>query len=361
MTSDKSKIYFWFFVILTSVTCFTSILLFKPVVAGDGFSYIEAIEVLRGGSIPSDFVPNRITANFYGLELIIFLSKIFGSVESAWILLNVTFFFIFVLVFYKLVRSIFGSDKTAFLAGLFLVTNYAVISFGLNYLMDIGGWMFYVVSLYLTLKYTEQGEKKLLLYSAVFIGFGGLFKEYAFLGVVPIAVVLIYENWPRLFSIVKKATIPALIVIAPVIPIYLMVYEKFGYTYANWFSANSEHYVYSSRIIEYVKSLGSLYTFLAFLVIGGFYYYIRERKEIVEDKKIQVLILSILLSVIPIFIWPAITQRILFITVPATIIIASFLFKKFEKYWWVFLLPLILYIFINFNMNYILANFNLPF
>jgi 4-amino-4-deoxy-L-arabinose transferase-like glycosyltransferase len=361
MANDKSKIFFWVFVIVISVVCFVSLFIFKPVVAGDGFSYVDTIKVIQGGNIPSDFVPNKMIANFYGLGLIILLSKIFGNVELGWILLNITLFFVSSIIFYKIIRTLFESDKTAFIASLFFATNYAVISFGLAYLMDIGGWAFYLLSLYLTLKYVQTGDRKMLLYSAVVIGFGGLFKEYAFLGVIPIAIVLAYENWPKFITIIKKGLVPALIVFVPAIPVYLVVYKKFGYTYATWLSSNQEHYVYAHKYIEYIKSLGSLYNFLAFLFIDGIFYFIYNRKELVADNRLRVFIISVSLSILPVFIWPAITQRILFITVPAAIVIASFMFKKWEKYWWVFILPLILYIVVNFNMNYVLSNFNLPF
>lgn len=198
----------------------------------------------------------------------------------------------------------------------------------------------------------------------VVCGVGGLFKEYAFLGVIPIALVLIYENWPRVLAIIKKSVIPALFVLVPILIVYIFVYEKFNYTYATWFSFNEGYYghSYSSKIIEYMKSFGSLYNFLAFFVISGGYYFIRDGKKLVPEKRTRTFILLVIASFLPVFVWPAITQRILFITVPAMIVVASFLFKRFEKKWWIFLPLLALYIVANFTMDaFILPNFNLPF
>lgn len=369
MAINESK-FFWILVVIISIVCFSSIFTFKPIIDGDGLSYVEAIKVLQGESVPVNFVPNRILTTFLDLGSVLLFSKIFGSIESGWLILNILFYFIANIIFYKLILLIFKSEKTAFLASLFLTTNYAMISFGLDYWMDIGGWMFYLLSLYFSLKYIQTSDRKSLLCSALAAGLGGLFKEYAFLGIIPIAVILIYENWPHLIVIIKKSFVPALFALVPILIVYIFVYEKFDYTYATWFSFNtgyaSQYYAYSSKIfstiIEYIKSFGSLYNFLAFLVIGGGYYFIRHRKKLVPEKRTKIFTLSVVASFFPVFAWPAITQRILFITVPAMIVIASFLFKKFEKYWWVFLPVLVLYIIANFTMDaFILPNFNLPF
>jgi len=64
-----------------------------------------------------------------------------------------------------------------------LITNYAMIVFALFELcVDVGGWAFYILSLYFTLRYSKTGDRKALLISAMFIGIGGLFKEYALSG-----------------------------------------------------------------------------------------------------------------------------------------------------------------------------------
>ncbi|NQV88626.1 MAG: glycosyltransferase family 39 protein [Parcubacteria group bacterium] len=361
MSFNKSKIFFWFFIGLVSFTCLFSIYSFKPIIDGDGITYVQAMNVLRGGVVPSDFVPNRILTTFFGLESIILFSKIFGSVEAGWLILNIIFYFILNIVFYKLILNIFKSDRTAFLASTFLALNYAMIFFGLDYWMDIGGWTFYILSLYFTLKYVQTEKRKCLLYSSVFVGVGVLFKEYAFLALIPMMIILAYENWFNLAKMFKKSIAPVLISLVPIIAVYFFVFEKFRYTYADWLSMSNNYYIYNFRVIEYVKSFGSLYNVLAVLVLGGLYYFFRNRDTIVPEKKIQVLIVSIVVSALPVFIWPAITQRILFITVPAMLLIASFLFKKQENHWWLFLLVLVIYAVFNFNMSYILLNFNLPF
>src|ERR1019366_1584669 len=183
MSADKSKASFLFLIVCITATCLASLFLLHHAITGDAPSYLEAMQVMHGGTIPAGFVPNRILTSSLGIESVDAFTKLFGSVKVGWLALYVVFFFILSIVFYKLVLDIFKSEKTALLASLFLMTNYAMISFGIDYGMDIGGWMFYVVSLYFTLKYTQTGDTRALLYSALAVGVGGLFKEYALLGV----------------------------------------------------------------------------------------------------------------------------------------------------------------------------------
>lgn len=357
----KDKIFFLFFIICMSILCSFSIFLFKPIIDSDGTTYVETIKVLQRETELVGFFPNRLLTSFLGIESVIFFSKIFGSIEFGWLMLNITFFFLIGIFFYKLVMGIFQSARTAFLASLFLTANYSIILFGLDYWMDTGGWFFYLLSIYFTFNYVKTSEKKLLLYSAVAVGIGGMFKEYAFLAVVPIVMIIIYENWFKPFLIVKKSTFFMLISFAPASAVGFWVYWKFGYTYAMWFSYSREYYVYFSRISEYVKSLGSLYTTLSFVVIGGAYCSVVYRKEIFSGNKLQFYVFSLAISILPIFIWSAITQRILFITVFPAIIIACAMFKKYDKRWYLFLPLLITYIVASFTMSdFILPNINLP-
>lgn len=358
--ADRSKVFLGFFVACVLATSATSILLINHAITGDAPSYLEAMEVMQGGDIPPDFVPNRILTSSLAIESISLFTKIFGSVKVGWATLDIVFFFILSIVFYKLIFDVFDSHKTALLAGLFLITNYAMVVFALDYGVDVGGWAFYVMSLYLTLKYVKMGDRNILLYSALCIGIGGLFKEYALLATIPIAVVLLYENWLHPITIIKKGIVPALISLAPLTIVYLIVFLKFDYTYIDWISYGSESYVYTSKITEYIKSFGSLFNLLAPIVAIGAYCFVRYGKEVLPDIRMRVFVISVALSSLPVFVWPAITQRVLFITVPAVLLVASFAFKRYEKYWIAFWVVLIVYTTINFTMDsFILPNVNI--
>lgn len=350
----KSKVFFGIFIISSAFVCFLSFVFVNHIITGDAPSYLESMTVMGGGGTPAGFVPNRILTSSLAIGSVGLFSGVFGSVEVGWAVLNIFLFFVAGIVFYKLISDIFADESVALVAALFFITNYAMVVFALDYGVDIGGWVFYLLSLYFTLKYVRTGEKRALLFSALCIGVGGLFKEYALLATIPIAVVLGYENWRNPLVALKEGVFPALIALAPLGIVHVWVYLKFNYTYMDWLSYGSESYTYSSELVEYIKSFGSLYNVLAPLVIVGVYCFFRYQEELLVDKKTQIFIVSVVLSVLPVFIWPAITQRILFITMPAAILVASFAIKKYKKYSIVFLVLLAMYATISFTMDSII-------
>ena len=335
-----------------------------PHVLGDTPTYTQAIGVLSGGAPGTGFIPNRLLTTFGALELVRFFGAIFGGIYSGWFFLNLIFYFAASCALYALIRHITGSQAAACLGALFLAGNYGFLLFGPNFLMDIGGWSFYIICLYFVWRYAESKQPRDIMLAAVMVGIGGLFKEYAFLGGAAIAAYLIIEAIRNArSSCLKSVGLLAgagAIALIPVGILYAYIYHRFGYTYLDWFGSNAEHYVYHSRIIEYIKTLGSLYNLLAILVIGGAIVIIRNWRLISAETK--AFLAAALVSFLPVFCWPAITQRILTITVPFSVLIASFLFRRYERRWWAFAIVLALYVLATFFMDsYLLKAVNLPF
>lgn len=337
-----------------------------PHVLGDTPTYTQAIGVLSGGAPSASFIPNRLLTTFGALELVRFFGVIFGGIYSGWFFLNLILYFAASCTLYALIRRITGSQAAACLGALFLAGNYGFLLFGPNFLMDIGGWSFYIFCLYFLWRYAESKRPRDIVLAAAMVGIGGLFKEYAFLGGAAIAAYLIIEairnrnarrSWLKPVGLLAGAGAISLI---PVGILYAYIYHRFGYTYLDWFGSNAEHYVYHSRILEYIKTLGSIYNLLAILAVGGAIVIIRDRRTISAETK--AFLAAALVSFLPVFCWPAITQRILTITVPFVVLVASFLFKKYERRWWVFAIVLALYVLATFFMDsYLLKAVNLPF
>ncbi len=356
-----NKKFFWCMVAVGAIII-ASLLILKPVLdpMGDGPSYVTAMKVLQTGTIPPSFIPNRILTTFGGLESVIALSMIFGNLLFSWMSLNILLFLIACGAFYKILLRLFQSEKVAILGTLFLAGNYAMISFGLNYFMDVGGWAFYLLSHYYLLKHIESGRNSYLWRSAIAIGIGGMFKEYAFLACISIAVVLITFHYRFLGTLIKKAIPAAFFALAPTILVYIFVYLKFHYSYVDWLAFANAYYEYNSKIVEFIKSIGSLINILGLLFLGGLYYLIRQGKSLV-DGRYHIFILSLFISILPIFFWPAITQRVLFIIVPFMIVVAGVVFKKYERLSYIWGIVLALYIVLSFSTGVLLNAVNLPF
>lgn len=356
----------WLVFIYLFVIILLSFLILKPRIAGDSFDYLNSIQFLQTGIKSIDFAPNRLLTTFGALETLILFSKIFGSVIFSWIFINTLFYFFFNFLFYKIILSIQKDEKVATIATLFLAGNYALIVFGLNFLMDMGGWFFYMLSLYFSLQYVNTSLRKFILLASLSVGVGLLFKEYAVLGVIPIACILVYENFYKnnLFYSLKKifikSLVPAVLAIVPVLVLYIFIYYKFDYTYIDWLATNDERYVNFNKMAEYIKSFGSLLNILGILCVGGFYSLYKNWSQ--RDEKGKVFIVSVLLSVSSLFLWPGITQRVLFVSVPAIVLVSSFLFKRYIKYSNLFYIVFVVYFLFSLFMDSFILNFiNLPF
>ncbi len=386
-----SKKYFIAFILCIAVCACVSLLYFDHIVGeGDEVSYIDAMNILAGAPLPAtesgaNFAMHRILTTFLGLEVILVLSWIFGNIITAWLLWETVLYFVVSITFYKLLEKMFKSQKTAFIGGLFFVTNYAMITAGLGLFMDIGGWTFYIMSAYFLFSYIESPQKRTVWLAALAIAVGAFFKENALVAYVPLFFVLAYEHYfearhknvthtfvNATFYFLKQIIPLSFVIFVPIAIHHVDVYIVFNHGYLYWVTLNQQVYHYGSRTLEYIKSFGSLLTFLAPLSLAGFIVLIKSAwskagrtnlfTEFGLDAKRAVFIISVLVSSLPGVMWPGITQRVLFIVVPGLIMLACFFIRRYEKYWYGFLGLLIIYTVTSFLMGPVLLEaVNLPF
>ncbi len=315
-----------FLVILVGV----SFIILPPHLWSDSYSYLKSIDVLKTGNTPPDFIPNRILTTYAGLQLTVFLSYIFGSVLKAWLFMNIVFYVIANLFFYKLLEEFFESRKIAFLGMILLASNYAIITFGPTYLMDMGGWTAYLITIFLVFRFLKTEKIKYLAWGTLAIGLGGLFKEYGFLGFIPILISLIFHYQNNFKNLIRYSLILGILVVLPAILVHISVYVNYHYNYLDWLRFNKNLMANSSsNFLSYIKVFGSLFTFGWFLFIGGIYTLMKKGEKKFNPQQI-IFFVALFLSIMPLFLWPAITQRIFFIAIPFIILISCVFLKKYE-------------------------------
>ncbi len=355
---DKYKVLILFILIFLVVF---SPLALKPKIAGDSFLYAGSMEVLKTGISPEGFIPMMILTTYLGLVLIMFFDLFFNNLLISWLLLDSILYITMGLFFFSLLKRMFSSSKVAFIGTLFLVTNYAAISFGLGYLMDMGGWTAYLIALYFSWRYVESycKENKWLHFASLAIGLGGLYKEYAFVAYFIVFGLILRSSWLKWGEIFRKTFITGLIAFLPfaLMNIYTFIYYN-GYTYLDWLN-HQKVYEYQDRIVEFIKSFGSIFNFAWLLFIPGFYIFLKKYKEGILDSRLFFIWL-VFLSCFSVLAWPVVT-RVLFITAPAFVFIICLFLEKIEKrkYYLVYSV-LLVYIFCAFLMDaYILDHTNI--
>ncbi len=358
--TDKYKFILFIFLIFLSIF---SIQALAPQIAGDSLLYVTSIKVLETGVQSAGFVPMMILSTFLGLKLIMFFNFFTGSVAVSWLLLDSIFYVLMGMFFYSLVKRITRDHVVAFIATIFLATNYAAVSFGMAYMMDIGGWAFYVASLYFSYRYLEGDtvENKWAYFSGIAIGLGGLYKEYAFVAFIVLFSVIAWKDWKNWKNIFVKVFATGCLAFLPFLVMNVYTFYYFdGYTYLDWFLHNQNAYTYQNRIVEFIKSFGSIYNLLWFFILGGFYILIKNYKNIPRDKNL-LFMCFLILPCFSVLLWPVVT-RVLFITAPTAILISSLFISKIEKKLYVFLPVLMVYALLSYYMDaYILDFINLPF
>ena len=117
-------------------------------VYGDTPDWIDAIHWFRGEEV--EVSPLRLIRPLGPLIAVPF--EFLGE-GAGLIVQNILFYLLCTFLIFKITELIYHNKKQAFFACLFFITATPVIESGLAYLTDMGGWFFYLLSIFLTLIY----------------------------------------------------------------------------------------------------------------------------------------------------------------------------------------------------------------
>jgi hypothetical protein len=354
----ESRIFVFFLMALIALYAVGFVVL-KPLAhtGGDTPTYIAAAQVLAGQKPNFEFDINRVLTAPLTLVSIDLFRYVSGEYYVGWVLLNFFFFVGMGIVSFLFLRRLF-TPLSAALGAYLICANYDVIVFGLRPLADIGGWFFYLLALYCIATFMITSSYRYLIYAALAIGCGGLFKEYAFLAVVPFAALSLYE-WGRYpLELIKKTMLPAVLSILPVLVIHLSVYVSYHYTYLDWYQHNNQQYGYTNWTSNTIKSFGVVLNLLALPVFVGFALFFKEFRL---DRK-AIFLLSLCIPALFVLMWPSITERIVFLAVPTAAVFGCVCFDRFPRFLALYIALAALYTLISLTADlYLLNAVNLPF
>lgn len=327
-------------------------------IAGDAPGYLEAMRVLAGNPAPEIFTPNRILTTFLGLAPITLLSVLTGNYLASWMFINSLYFFGLAFASYSLFRAVTRSEAGSVLGALFVVGNYDVVVFGLNYLMDITGWFWFVASLYFLWRHMEGGEQRFVWYAAFAAGLGGLCKEYAYFAFVPFGLYFIYLYWNAPLKL-ARAAVPALLALVPTALVHLGVYLVYGYSYLDWYGMNTSTFAFEGWLWNTTRSFLVVLSFMLPITLLGIYAFVQEMRQSFDVKRV-VFVLTLTLPALAVLLWPIITERLVFLVVPLASLMAAYGIKRYERYWPWFGLVFLAYFFLALKtdgwiLNYLYA------
>lgn len=326
-------------------------------IKGDAVTYFYAAKFLDGGQMLGPEIMNRILTVPLFLYSSIFVNYLSGDLNLSIAIVNVIFYFACVCVFYLLGREIYKENKIAILSTVLFACNYYLIDPVNAHLADMGGWLFFLVSTYLAIRYFNSHNRKFYYLSILLAVIGVLFKEYGGFGIVSLTLLIGVSSVPNKQKI-KYILVAGFLFLLPLLAYHLFVYLNYHYSYFDWFSyvknvASQPGYQTKSFIL-FVKILGWLFSFGWLAFVFG----VKEEYKTMDKNRIKIL-LAILPSTLFFIIWPAITQRLAVIFMIWLALIAGFGLSKMRWYWSYPLL--VIYILFNYNIKFLIDAINLPF
>lgn len=284
----------------------------------DTDSFILAIDFFKG---KTDIIyPNRYLNPFYAVVA----SQILPMLTAAQsiVVINIVFYTGLIFLTYGLVRRVYKNNRTGFIAALLVMTAYPILRYGLLQVQDMGGYFWFLLTIYTAWRWYENKDWRWLIIGSVSTAFGVLTKESGCMGALFAGLIILTE---KSVSLKKKIALLLGFALLPFITIVLNAFRghDVGYSSAKWFVENWA--VYAPGNYTFVKWLGvnlTTYNIEWIFIVYGTYVLIKNWSSI--DKDIKKYSVCIIPSSAAYFAWPMFIGRTVFISAWFCIPIAAF-------------------------------------
>lgn len=271
---------------------------------------------------------------------------------------NIFFYLFSAFLIFKITELIYHDKKVSLLASVFFVTATPVIEAGLSYMVDMGGWFFYLLSIFLTLLYFKTKNGKLIILNGFISGLGFLMKEAGGLGVLFFTLMVLSGRGFNVKEKILKIFYFGIFLLIPFATVQILIFKYFHFTLLDWYfmagpgiDAGKE-----SPLLIVLRFLGQLFRILGILwplVLIGIWQELREKNW--ERIKIFLVLIPASFSFL---LWTVGGGgRAAFIFAPLGILLASYGCKKIKPW----IMVLIILIILALNYSFVAVNRTIPF
>ena len=305
-------------VILVFIQLFLYSQLYGFRVNNDTDSFIMSFQFFRGNG--TDIHPPRYLNPFYplvGSTIFAFLSP-----EHALIMTNIIFYFGLVLLTYDLIRRVLKNNAIGFLSAVMVMTSYALIRYGLTQVQDIGGYFWFLLTIYCGWRWWEGDDRKWLIVGGIATAFGILTKESGAMGSLFVGLILIAKNWKNLKSLFLN------FLLFSIWPAGTLLINWFRgrdvqYNSMQWLVYNWQTYkAYNFTFFKWVSINLSTFNVAWIAVFVGLYFLYKNRKNI--DNNLRLFLLVVIPSSLSYFGWSLFISRTVFVSAWLVLPIAAY-------------------------------------
>jgi hypothetical protein len=252
------------------------------------------------------------------------LSPIFGVENTLWVQ-NIVFYFLSVYLVFLLIFYFYKNEKQAFFGAVLYAGAYPVLAYGLASLTDMSGWFFYLLSIFLSLKFLQKISFKIAILIGFVAGLGMLFKEsVAAAAIFFVALVFLAAKIPIKEKIKYVLVFSAAFLFLPVVN-NIIIYKIFSFSYLAGYKYAWSNSIGGFASFYMITPFRILIEIVRAFLLGWLFIFLGLKKEIflkVGDR-IRIL-LALILPSLSFFLWSYPHNRMIFIAAPFLIFLGSF-------------------------------------
>lgn len=293
------------------------------IISSDYQQYVATAQLFGGED--TEVAPQRLLKPLAPL-LILAMGSIMDY-ETAVLVQALLFFALLLVLAFFFAYEFFRDRFSAAIAAILIGLSYPVLKYGVELNTETGALCFYILSLFLTLKFLRQPTLRLVLLNALVITFGFLWKEYSVVCGMVFGLALIFHS--QIENRVKAGYVAvcAAVFLLVHLPWQLYVYLEYDYSYLSWYTHNVSSAIEQREftLFNIVKSTAALLGVAWLAVPLGLS---RMRELAAPDK------LFLKFAAPPTFIayfWGYVSSRLLYVMAPAFVLLAVLGMRSWER------------------------------
>ncbi len=253
-------------------------------------------------------------------------APIFGGYENAFLFQMLFFYGAMILAMYLLAYEWCEDHALAVMVTALSALSYPILKYGVDLTTETGAIFFYVISLWLTLRFVREPRRDLFWWNVAAIALGFLWKEYSIVAAIIFGLAILFH---ASLSVREKAALIAeyaFAFLAVNISWQLYVFEHYNYTYLSWYrSGGAPGFSYEFTIKNLIKSTAALLG-LAWLIVP---FGIKPARMLEPAKR-----LFLTIAVPPPFIallWGFVSSRLFYVIAPPFLLLAALGMKSWKR------------------------------